>query len=204
MEDIIVKREKYDDELSERITWTPQGGAKAAFKMRILTQSTQDKLIYKTTHALWIVFTVVLIMGLGITYVSVRGLIDPAWLKKGSSRNSPSVMLVFIGLILSGTGLLLLKYAAKQIVFDKVKKLFSKGKESIIFSDIHALQLLKVNQTNHELNLVINDQTRQNITTCPNYESLLKDAQTIAAFMNLPIWKGKVKTPQPERDRSRN
>lgn len=115
-----------------------------------------------------------------------------------------------------GLGLFLLyQRTSGEFTFDKAAGLYWSGRErpsgtvgcktAIVcgkLSDIHALQLIHTYWTNGtpvsgsdyrtynmcELNLVLKDGERQNVSTHDSYDLMFRDATTLSRFLTKPLW----------------
>ena len=113
-----------------------------------------------------------------------------------------------VGAVFLGTGFAMLHFLGKPRVFDKLTGRYWKGKQdpqlknprfeaddSVALSDIYALQLLseyvtgnKSHYTSYELNLVLENGRRVNVTDHGSIAALRDDARELARFLDVPVW----------------
>ncbi|MBS3735402.1 MAG: hypothetical protein KGY99_10845 [Phycisphaerae bacterium] len=125
--------------------------------------------------------------------------------------NATTIAPVMIGAVFAIAGAALWYFGTRPVVFDKHRAAFWKGKRApdrvfdrdrkngAKLEDIHAIQLLceyipssgsrrSASFYSYELNLVLHDGSRLNVTDHSKLHKLRKDAKALAAFLDVPVW----------------
>ena len=143
-------------------------------------------------------------MGSGVLAFHLNG-ID---LDRAGLWNQGTYVPLIVGAIFSVVGVGMWWFGSTPRVFDQSRAMFWRGRRqpfavgtgaqkgsSTPLSAIHALQLIseyvsgnKSSYYSYELNLVLTDGSRINVVDHGGLERLRADAQTLARFLNKPIW----------------
>lgn len=208
-----VDPKQFNDPVAELTEWKQVRSAKTSRASNKLIQAGPDQLVYKPSMAGRIFGIVFILMGaLPIALYLSSQFGDKS--VTVTSSGDPIIM-VLIGLVFMGAGVLMFLLATAPVVFDKKLGMFYRGrkqknnpdatssKNALMFSDIHAIQLLTRLESSqnkdqvrprfykvHDLNLVKHDGERLFITTYMKPDQAKADATTIGAFVNVPVWDG--------------
>ena len=178
-----------DDPVAQHTSWAPEkpGGTNIASQM--LVEASPSSLQFRATAQAWVFAGGTLLVGLWLGWL---GLNDP---------NAFIAALIFVG-----AGVLLWRSLTTPFHFDRATGRFWKGKNrppkdstkpSGSLESIHALQILpervrgsRSSRTYHsyELNLVLRDGSRVNVTDHGKIDLLRKDATTLSRFLGRPVW----------------
>lgn len=181
------------DSVARSTSWEPLVRGGANFKTRDLVVARPDRLEFRASITARVFGGAFLAMGLGVIAL---GIIDPHW------------MPVLFGLVFAGAGVALLYFGATPVVFDKRQRAFWRGrtepnaainramlKHYTELKAIHALQIIrervrgqKRSYWSYELNLVLEDGGRINVTDHGDYPTLRRNADTLSAFLERPLW----------------
>jgi hypothetical protein len=111
-----------------------------------------------------------------------------------------AAVILAVGIAISCALLAASRRLGGEFTFDKDDGMFRSGGKSIgRISDIHALQLISAYwirgreettriSNNWELNLVMKDGERRNITSHDDFDLMFRDATTLSLFVSKPIW----------------
>jgi hypothetical protein len=117
------------------------------------------------------------------------------------------IFMSLFGLVFVAIGLGIYWFSSTPRVFDKDSGFYWKGRTDpnlminpeyqncTKLSDIHAVQIIsewvsgnKSSYTSYEFNLILKDGKRINAVDHGNYNAVRRDAETIASFLNIPVW----------------
>ena len=194
----------FDDPLALETSWHPAAPGGASFGTHRLKQTSALRVEFAPTAA-WKLFSLVFFLvgpGLLLFHFSRFGL------DQGVSSNGGTYVLLIVGAIFSVAGVCMWWFGSTPRVFDQARAAFWRGRKqpammstggqkgsSTPLSAIHALQLIseyvsgdKSSYYSYELNLVLGDGDRINVVDHGNLERLRADAQTLARFLDKPIW----------------
>jgi hypothetical protein len=192
-----------DDPVAQKVEWTPQNSGGASFRTHCLEVCGVARMEFRLT--LGARLFCLLFVGAGAVVPSVA-LFHPV--RGGTSDLTASLVVACVGAVFLGTGFALLHFMSKPRVFDKLTGRYWKGRQdpqltrprfepddSVALSDIHALQLLsehvrgnKSSYTSYELNLVLENGRRVNVTDHGSVKALREDTRELARFLDVPVW----------------
>lgn len=198
---------QFNDPVALKTEWTPARKGGANFQTRELIKAAPHRVEFRPTKTALFLYTLFALSGigfLGIIYF-VLGFRYKIWTHDIDYHLFP---LIFIALVFSTIGCFLLYFGTAPIIFDKMKSAFWKGRKSsehvldpktlkdfIRFNDIYALQLISeyirsknYSYYSYELNIVREDGSRVNIIDHGKKDKLKQDAQTLATFLDKPLW----------------
>ncbi len=201
-----MKQQKFDasrfsDLLAQQTDWDSLGKTGAANRGHRPVLANSGRLEFRSTLATKMTYLVFFSLGGGL---AAAALTMPA-------LNATAFILLFVGLCIGCASLLMLYRTATPIVFDKHGGLFWKGRQAdgemlpdrladqshIRLDDIHAVQIIaKYSSENRfsysyltqELNLVLKDGKREHVVDATSLDQIRKDAQTLAMFLEKPVW----------------
>lgn len=196
--------EQFDDPIAMETDWSPAQRGGSNFKTHKLVQESEDFISFRATTGMLIFSGIFFTVGMGM--LAAAGFFD-LYLGKIDLEEGKYILLG-IGLIFAAVGGGMYYYSTMPIVFDKGSNTFWKGRKDpksdmlnpkvkhlVDFQDIHAIQLLaeRVSSKNgsyrsYEINLVLKDATRINVIDHGNRSSIVKDADILANFLNVPLW----------------
>lgn len=176
--------------------WTPANGSNANFRTHKLVKVNSNRLEFRASIGLKLLLFVVIFFGIG-------GVIFGYY--EGFSVRMIATMST--GLLFVIAGIYGLYLYTTPIVFDKRSGFFWKGRKApdkvsdrkvlkhfAELEEIHALQLIseydeeKKENYNYELNLVLKNGNRIIVVDHGDEDKLRKDAHTLSAFMEKPVW----------------
>jgi hypothetical protein len=196
------------DPLAERTDWAPAKGGGASFGTHKLVPVGSFRLEFRPTGGALAFYGVFLVAGVatlvGMSIVGFSGGASPL----ADGRVLPLMVPTIVGLVFTVAGGGMLRWGSAPIVFDKSRGAYWRGrvaphemsnrhghKETADLDEIHALQLISERCTSkdssyysYELNLVLHDATRINVVDHGNKNALQEDAETLGAFLGIPIW----------------
>lgn len=202
-QEVIEARENNPKNVSSSqnlVSTEPLKKGGASFKTNVLVEISSTKLVYKPSVRVALFCFIFLAVGLGVLFFGLYPF-------EGDS-NEVKWLVVLFGLIFSTVGGLMFYYFYKPRAFDKQLGLYYstynfslhptekvKAQDYIYLKNIVALQILGEYvrgsdrpYKSFELNIVLNDNTRRNVIDHGNLKSIIKDAQRISDFLNVPIW----------------
>ena len=126
----------------------------------------------------------------------------------GASFDTAMLVPMGIGFVFFLVGCSMFWFGTRPIVFDKFRSAFWKGrkgpddvsdrrelKDYAELQNIHALQIIseyvhgnKTSYYSYELNLVLKDGNRINVTDHGNLKKLREDADALSRFLGKPVW----------------
>jgi hypothetical protein len=193
----------FEDPLALQTSWHPAADGGASFGTHRLRQRAGHRVEFVPTGA-WKLFCLVfLLAGAGVLVWHLhRYDLDQVVLS-----NQATFVPLIVGVVLSGAGAGMGWVGSAPRVFDRARSMYWRGRgepvmsgsrgqngSSTPLSAIHALQLIseyvsgKTSYTSYELNLVLVDGSRINVVDHGNLQQLRADAQTLARFLDKPIW----------------
>jgi hypothetical protein len=173
--------------------WDPLVGGGANFRTRNLVRVSPDRMEFRASLGMRLFAGVFLVIGIG---VGVAGIAAVPW------------FLIPFGAVFATIGGGMLYFATGPVVFDKRQGAFWRGrtepaetyhrssiKRYAPLDEIHALQIVKErisgdkgSYDSFELNLVLADGRRLNVTDHGDYETLRQNAETLSGFLERPLW----------------
>lgn len=202
----------FDDPIAMMTEWTSVNRSRGDYQPHKLAKESPYRLTFRTTSGQKILAVVGFIIGLILFAI---GSLAAYFGEKNS------IWWVLTGLFLSVNGLYGRFVGGATLIFDKVEGLYwknySKSRTSMKLQDIHALQLIAERSVYHlrskyrckdrssppwveyryELNLVMKDDSRINITDHREYSKVKEHAQKVSEFLNVPVWDA-IETDSPE------
>jgi hypothetical protein len=194
--------ERFQDPLAKTAEWTPLVAGGASFGTHRLKEAGMHRREMRPTYGALAFYGVFLAVGLGVMAVGIGVLVASR-----ADGLPPFLFLSLFGLVFAAVGGGMLYGGTQPIVFDLQLGYFWKGrnpppyafgavpKEATSVTQIHALQIVsercsgsKSSFTSYELNLVLQDGTRQNVVDHGNLDGLRADARELATFLVVPLW----------------
>ena len=200
-----VDPSSFDDPVAEQTDWGPLKGGGANFKTHKLYESNFDRIEFKAALGARLFYCVFLFVGLGVMFVPpIVKIVNnkPLW------SGFETIFLLLFGLVFASVGGGMYYFGVAPIVFDRRNGYFWKGRTSpesamnidtikhcAKLDEIHALQLIseycrgnKTSYYSYEMNIVLKNAERINVIDHGKQTTLRKDAQTLANFLNVPVW----------------
>jgi len=182
-----------EDPVARRTRWDPLVGGGANFRTRNLVRVNDARMEFPASMAMRLFAGVFLVVGIG---VGVAGIVAAEW------------FLLAFGAVFGAVGGGMLWFATAPVVFDKRQGAFWRGrtapaetyhraalKHYTPLAEIHALQIVKERVSgdkssydSFELNLVLTDGRRINVTDHGDYDTLRQNADTLSGFLERPLW----------------
>ena len=192
------------DPVASKTAWTPAKGGGANFRTQKLVKVSSYRIEFRASIEAKIFYAIFLLAGLGM----IIGISYYHFFQETLSFNAGTIIPLAMGIVFSAIGGLLLYFGTLPVVFDKMRGCFWKGfqppnemidktalKHYSEFSRIYALQIISElcrcrngSYYSYELNLVLNDGQRINITDHGNLQKLREDAKTLSEFLGKPLW----------------
>ncbi|MDF7798906.1 hypothetical protein P4C99_05500 [Pontiellaceae bacterium B1224] len=198
-----------NDPVAEITDWSPlvSGGSKTV--TRILKQINPDRIAFRPSSSIIASVVIGFIMFIGMAGIPIAQM-----LRKGVFEFS---LLPFIGLFFAGVGCYAFYRFCSPVTFDRREDAFWKGwkspdkvirkdelKSYTAFDQIHALQIIRelceqksssssgTSRTeqyySYELNFVLQDGARINITEHGNQSRIRDDAKHLSEFLKKQLW----------------
>jgi hypothetical protein len=181
------------ESVAVKTRWDPLKGGGASFRTRTLTAVNPSRMEFRPSWGLRLFAGTFVLLGVG---AAVMGMASRGWPMLG------------FGAAFAALGAGLYYFGAAPVVFDRARGAYWRGrteprdaagratlKHCVSLEDIHALQIVAERvrgddrtYTSYELNLVLRDGRRFNVTDHGDYDALRDDAQTLAAFLGRPVW----------------
>ncbi len=199
-----VDTEIFNHPIAQQTDWHPLRGGGANFQTHRLDSSNPDKLVFKATIG------AKLFSGL-FAFIGFFGLTIPLYIFVTGGMKDWSLLFfaLFFGGIFLGIGLLMLYLFAQPRVFDTFYGYYFKGwkrpndslsrdkNKTTNLNQVEAIQVLRerVRSKNssyysYEINLVLDDASRINITDHGKHQAIIQDAETLAQALGVPLWDG--------------
>lgn len=192
--------------IKKRVDISPLKPGGSNFKTHALIEQSSSKLYYRPSLGGAAFGFTFFAIGLGFTIFNLS-------FDKGLMQD-PSLFNFFglaFGLLFAFVGGFMLYYLYKPRVFDKQSGYYYKGynfrpnekqlKHQFRLHEIIAVQIIGEtirgkdgSYGSFELNLVLNDGTRQNVVDHGNLKSIIDDAHCLSEFLNVPIWHAQSRT----------
>jgi hypothetical protein len=191
-----------NDEIALKTSWEPAKGGGSNFQTHRLVEIDLHRTEFRGTVGLVLFAGLFTLIGLFVPSVFVFVALQE------QSGVFDLIFPVVIGLIFAGVGGSLLWFGLAPVVFDKRRGEFWRGrtapyeaanrdslKHYAKLEDVRAIQLVSElcrsknsRYYSYELNLVLEDGTRLNVTDHGNLKSLRSDAERLSAFLGKPVW----------------
>ncbi len=195
-----------DDAIAMQTDWTPAKYDGASFRTHRLVEVDSNRLEFRASgEAKWF-YLLFLLVGTGM----LVGFCVYSLSTGGFSFDRNAILPLSIGFVFTIFGGCLFYFGTAPIVFDKRKGYFWKGRKApddvfdrtVIkhlaeLEEIHALQLISEVcsgsgdggiHNSYELNLVLKNGKRINVVDHGKEIVLRQDAETISAFLEVPVW----------------
>jgi hypothetical protein len=187
------------DRLASQTSWAPLCKGGAGGRTRQLVNVDFHRIEFRPTPAALCLPLTCLLAGLCVVWAGLQ------------SRPAYAIGPIILGVLTSCAGGIYLYFTSTKAVFDKRAGVFSKthrtinstgnlerAPQRVALDQIHALQLLskkvhiKSNSTfqGYELNLVFHNAERMSVVDHGNLQWMRRDATTLSAFLETPIWDG--------------
>jgi hypothetical protein len=189
-----------DDPLAVRTSWDPLARGGTNFKTRDLVAVGTDRVEFPATWGMRIFAAV--FAGLGLVVIAVGiGVSEEAGV-------GTTLAIFGFGVVFTAIAIAVWRSGTAPIVFDRKEGAFWRGRappagagpdavrtDCAPLTDIRALQIIEERLSakggsfrSYELNLVLCDARRVNVLDHGDYAALRRDADTIAAFLDCPVW----------------
>ena len=194
----------FGDRLALEASWHPAASGGASFGTHRLKQPSAHRVEFAPTVA-WKLFSLLFfLVGSGVLVFHVNLIV----LDRGGVSNPGIYVPLIVGTVFAVAGVCMWWFGNEPRVFDQAHSMFWRGRKeprmlgtggqkgsSTPLSAIHALQLIseyvsgdKSSYYSYELNLVLDDGSRVNVVDHGNLDHLRADAQTLARFLDKPLW----------------
>jgi hypothetical protein len=212
----------FGDPVANATGWEPAKKGGANFATHKLVAVTPNRMEFQATlgsKLFSMAFSAGGIMAMGFGCYAI-------FIEKGPLLSGRTLGPTLMGLFFIGAGVYIFRHLTKPTVFDKTTGKYYKGKEpvddmlahfesdtadkAVRLNEIYALQIISEyvrgsgkNSSSfysYELNLVLKDGRRRNITDHGGLEKLRQDAKTLANFLGRPVWdatEGNLSTKEP-------
>jgi len=194
----------FDDPIAHNIDWKPLEKGGSSFRTHELRLIGYNRIEVMATMNTKLLTSLFILAGIGMIGFY---LYSNLFMRSNAEDDQPWMMLLMGALFFGGGAIALIKTFIKRI-FDKEAGYFWKGNRNpqqlnefapgdrfVSLSHIHALQIIKEqvrtknsSYPSYELNLVLKDLRRINVMDHSKLNKLREDADTLAAFLNVPIW----------------
>jgi len=193
----------YGDPLAAQVDWAPLARGGSNFRTHKAVQVEPDRIEFRATVGLLVFAGVFALIGGAVPLFVLVPLLtaDP------DPSPAKYLILLFPGLFLAAAWFIA-RYLGRPATFDRREGWFWKGrtspsedpsvgtgKNACLLSDIRALQIIPErvsskngSYTSWELNLVLADASRHNVTDHGSESALFEDARTLATFLSVPLW----------------
>jgi hypothetical protein len=193
----------YGDPLAAQVDWAPLARGGSNFRTHKGVLVGPDRFEFRATAGLLVFAAVFALLGGGMPLFFLVPMLN------ADTDPSPAkyLILLFPGLFLAAS-LFIWKYLGRPAVFDKREGWFWRGntspaedpsvstdKHACALTDIRALQIIPErisskngSYTSWELNLILADASRRNVTDHGSETALFEDARTLATFLAVPLW----------------
>jgi hypothetical protein len=196
-----------DDPLARQTAWGPLKPGGANFCTQKLVRVDPDRVEFRAAWGM-IAFCLIFLLA-GLAVLALFGAMWLGWISMSSKDQDNLWVAAVVGGLFSVVGGGMLYFFTLPVVFDLRRGAFWKGRggpEQVReratpgrFTDleqIHALQIVAEHCSgskgssyySYELNLILKDGSRLNVTDHGNLARIRADAQTLAAFLGKPLW----------------
>lgn len=179
-----------EDRLAQTVSRAPLKGGGANFRTHQYVQLSSRKATFRATPGMYLFAGV--FIGLGLLALSIN--------PDGEDWSDLLVPRI-VGFVFALVGALVLYFSRRNYVFDKQLGRYYRNDQAAdrraggLLADIHAIQIISEhvsgddsNYTSYELNLVLKNGERLNVTDHGNRQALLADTRQLAAFLGVPVW----------------
>ena len=194
-----------DDSIKKNVSTAPLEPGGSNFKTHALVKKSASKLAYRPSAGSIRFSLIFLIIGLVVLF---SGLFNFSSFSINFSQ--VNWFMVLFGVVFAGVGGFLSYTFFTPRVFDKQLGLYYKtykvnihknrgdSKKQVLLKSIIALQIIGEQirgkdrtYGSFELNIVLNNGSRENVIDHGNLKSIIDDAHVISNFLNIPIWHAK-------------
>ena len=192
----------FNDPVAGMTEWTPLVRGGANFKTHKLVQVYANRYEFKPGLGMILFSMLFTFMGVGAAFMAIG-----ASIYQEDFPVAVGVFMAIFGLVFVSVGLGIYWTSSKPRVFDKSTGFYWRGRTDpnlminpeyqncTKLSDIYAVQIIsewvrgnKSSYTSYEFNLVLKDGKRINAVDHGNYKAVRQDAETIASFLDIPVW----------------
>ena len=203
----------FDDPVAMQTDWTPAKFGGAHFGTHKLVESNPDRLEFRAS--IWAKLYYIFFLGMEIAVVVLIvffGLLSLGSYTDWYPADWGHIITIGAGVACTIVGACMYYFGTAPIVFDRRRGFFWKGrkhpdhvfdkgtlKHFAKLEKVYALQIISElvggqtkghqSYTSYELNLVLEDGKRITVIDHGNKDRLRKDADTLAAFLDKPVWK---------------
>jgi len=190
---------RFDDKVAEQTHWHALEVKSGSFNLFNLHTEDPYKLEYKRTGLFKLFISVFVMFGCILILPALLSVVVNVLVMGLAIRWFDFVSYLLVAMIFFGGAWRLVYHSQTPPLFNLRQLLFTRGRGSkkveIDCSDIHALQLLahyvgqhKGNYTTYQLNLVLNNGSREHVVGYSTPKVARRDAQTIAKNIDVKIW----------------
>lgn len=202
---------RLNDPVAIRTAWTPLKRGGSNYRSHRLVRATPYRLEFRAAPEALLLNLVFIFGGFAAAVLMLYSRLAGGALRPDVETIVPIVFSIVFGIVFAGSGLAMLYYSTIPVVFDKMRGICWKGRggppssagafgrESLkTFTDlgnIHALQIISElcssrngSYYSYELNLILKDGQRINVTDHGKLDKLRADAMTLAQFLGKPLW----------------
>lgn len=192
---------RFGDPLALQVDWTPMKSGGANFCTHKLVKRTPERIEFRPALPAILFYALFLLVGVVMLGIGL-------WLAISERAHAVIAITSATGLVFAAAGGWMLSQGTISAVFDKhfgwfwkcrqdPAEVFDKRelKNFAYLKDIHALQIIgewcsggKNSFYSYELNLVLRDGSRLNVTDHGNLLQLRRDAAQLADFLGVPLW----------------
>ena len=204
---------RFEDPVARQTQWTPARKGGSNFRTRSFRERSHHRLEFSISPGGLIFGLMFLLSGLTSLLLTIFHILP----KMEGIPLFARIFLPLSSLVFILAGAWLIFSFSRPVVFDKELGWFWKGYRSPSLSGggykpkngtplnrVYALQILaervrgsNSSYTSYELNLVCRDAGRINLVDHGHYENIRKEAETLSAFLGIPVWD----TVAPDRGR---
>ena len=207
-QELQSRAESFDDPIATQTDWSPLKRDGFNFCKHRLKKKDFHQMVFRPTVGYRLFCGIFLAVGVGVPIADLSN-----W--PSFSANKDDWILPIFGLVFAGIGGGMMFFALSPIVFDKRRRYFWRGrsrpeqvenldksKKVVKLDSIHALQIISEWVTSssrnggsrsyrsYELNLVLKDSRRINVSNHGKGQKLLEDAQVLSNWLGVPSWDG--------------
>jgi len=202
--EVVEAKENRDENLTikQKVNTFPLNPGGASFKTHKLVWVSSSKMVYQASVSAIIFCSLFIFLGFGLLVYNFFS----AFKTEVFSFSEFSLISSIVGVVFSIVGCIFLFLIIRPRVFDKRINLYFKGfkpkskqfknsEKTYQLSSIIAIQIIgehvNINDNPYksfELNLVLEDASRHNVVDHGHLKTIIKDAQMLSDFLNIPIW----------------
>lgn len=191
-----------NDPVASSTEWTPLVRGGANFKTHDLVQVYANRYEFRAGWGMKLFAAVFAVMGAGFAVIA-----GGAGFYQEDFPMAVAIAMSLFGFVFVIIGISVYWFSSTPRVFDKDIGYYWKGRtdpnmminpeyrKCTKLEDIYAVQIIaewvrgnKTSYTSYECNLVLKDGRRINTVDHGNYQAVRNDAETIASFLNIPVW----------------